>query len=104
MDIKVLLEKYILKRWPKDAQNEIVKDFNGHDIKANTKLKVTTRYKFLGPMYVKLIARASECGEAYELALGGYNELSKKIKYILKKKKNLILVKLILTKKIHQMR
>uniref|UniRef100_A0A7N2N736 FAR1 domain-containing protein n=1 Tax=Quercus lobata TaxID=97700 RepID=A0A7N2N736_QUELO len=46
----VLLEKYILKRWPKDAQNEIVQDFNGHDIKANTKLKVTTRYKFLGPM------------------------------------------------------
>ena len=60
MDIKVLLEKYILKRWPKDAQNEIVQDFNGHDIKANTKLKVTTRYKFLGPMYVKLIALASE--------------------------------------------
>ena len=77
MDIKVLPEKYILKRWTKDAKNEIVQDFNGRDIKANTKLEVTTRYKFLGPMYVKLIACASECEEAYELALGSYNELSK---------------------------
>ncbi|XP_050241042.1 protein FAR1-RELATED SEQUENCE 5-like [Quercus robur] len=57
MDIKVLPEKYILKRWTKDAKNEIVQDFNGHGIKADTKLEVTTRYKFLGPMYVKLIAQ-----------------------------------------------
>ncbi|KAF3946630.1 hypothetical protein CMV_027126 [Castanea mollissima] len=88
MDIKVLPEKYILKRWTKDAKNEIVQDFNGRDIKSDTKLEVTTRYKFLGPMYVKLIARASECEEAYELALGSYNELSKKIDDILRKKSN----------------
>ena len=56
MDIKVLPEKYILKRWTKDAKNETVQDFNGRDIKADTKLKVTSRYKFLGPMHVKLIA------------------------------------------------
>ncbi|KAK4544310.1 hypothetical protein RGQ29_033010 [Quercus rubra] len=60
MDIKVLPKKYILKRWTKDAKNEIVQDFNGCDIKADCKLEVTTRYKFLGPIYVKLIARASE--------------------------------------------
>ncbi|KAK4608137.1 hypothetical protein RGQ29_001804 [Quercus rubra] len=78
MDIKVLLEKYILKRWTKDAKNEIVQDFNGRDIKADSKLEVTTRYKFL----------ASECEEAYELALGSYNELSKKIDDILRKNSN----------------
>ena len=39
-------------------------------------------------MYVKLITRANECKEAYELALGSYNELSKKIYDILKKKSN----------------
>ncbi|XP_075660953.1 protein FAR1-RELATED SEQUENCE 1-like [Castanea sativa] len=88
MDIKVLPEKYILKRWTKDAKNEIVQDFNGRDIKSDTKLEVTTRYKFFGLMYVKLIARASECEEAYELALGSYNELSKKIDDILRKKSN----------------
>ena len=76
-----------------------MQDFNGRDIKANTKLEVTTRYKFLDPMYIKLIAQASECEEVYELALGSYNELSKKIDDILRK--NLIPVKLILTKKIH---
>ena len=39
-------------------------------------------------MYVKLITRASACEEAYELALGSYNELSKKIDDILRKKSN----------------
>ena len=65
-----------------------MQDFNGRDIKANTKLEVTTRYKFLDPMYIKLIAQASECEELYELALGSYNELSKKIDDILRKKSN----------------
>ena len=65
-----------------------MQDFNGRDIKANTKLEVTTRYKFLDPMYIKLIAQASECEEVYELALGSYNELSKKIDDILRKKSN----------------
>jgi len=40
-------------------------------------------------MYVKLITRASECEEAYELALGSYNELrKKKFDDILRKKSN----------------
>jgi len=88
MDIKVLPEKYILKRWTKDEKNEIVQNFNGRDIKADINLEVTTQYKFWGPMYVKLITRASECEEAYELALGSYNELSKKIDDILRKISN----------------
>ena len=54
-------------------------------------------------MYVKLITRASACEEAYELALGSYNELRKK-KLMISLEKNPIPVKLILTKKIHQMR
>jgi zinc finger SWIM domain-containing protein 3 len=49
MNIKVLPEKSILKRWTKDAKNEIVQDFNGHDIKANTKLEVTTHIHFCAP-------------------------------------------------------
>ena len=67
MNIKVLPEKYILKRWTKDPKDEIMQDFNGHDIKANTKLEVTTQFTFLCPMYVKLITKAVECEEAYKL-------------------------------------
>ncbi|KAG6708290.1 hypothetical protein I3842_06G073800, partial [Carya illinoinensis] len=79
MDIKVLPEKYILKRWTKEAKNESVQDFNGHDIITDTNLEVTTRYKSLCPLYVKLISRAAECEEAYMLALENYKELSGKI-------------------------
>ena len=89
MDIKVLPEKYILQRWTKDAKNEIVQDFNGHDIKANTKLEVTTRFTFLCPMQVKLITKAVECEEANKLALENYIELSKKIDNIFGRKSNL---------------
>ncbi|XP_042941212.1 protein FAR1-RELATED SEQUENCE 5-like [Carya illinoinensis] len=75
MDIKVLPEKYILKRWTKEAKNESVQDFNGHDIITDTNLEVTTRYKSLCPLYVKLISRAAECEEAYMLTLENYKEI-----------------------------
>jgi len=41
MNIKVLPDKYILKRWTKDARNEILQDFNGHEIIVDTNLEVT---------------------------------------------------------------
>ncbi|XP_059455217.1 protein FAR-RED IMPAIRED RESPONSE 1-like [Corylus avellana] len=89
MNIKVLPEKYILKRWTKNARNEIVQDFNGHEIIIDTNLEVTYRYKSLCPMYVKLISRAVECEEAYNIALENYAELSKKIEDVMKMKSNL---------------
>jgi len=49
MNIKVLPKKYILKRWTKDARNEIVQDFNGHEIIIDTNLEVT-KYKSFVPL------------------------------------------------------
>jgi hypothetical protein len=86
MNIKVLPKKYILKRWTKDARNEVVQDFNRHEIIIDTNLEVTNRYKSLCPLYVKLISRAVECEEAYKIALENYNELIKKIKDVVKRK------------------
>jgi zinc finger SWIM domain-containing protein 3 len=89
MNIKVLPEKYILKRWTKNARNEIVQDFNGHEIIIDTNLEVTNRYRSLCPMYVKLISRAVECEEAYNIALENYAELSKKIEDVMRMKSDL---------------
>ncbi|GLT69779.1 hypothetical protein SLA2020_419050 [Shorea laevis] len=80
MNIKVLPEKYILKRWTKDARNEIVQDLNGHEIIIDNNSEVTNRYKSLCPLYVKLISRAVECEEAYKIALENHAELSKRLK------------------------
>ncbi|XP_059436424.1 protein FAR1-RELATED SEQUENCE 9-like [Corylus avellana] len=89
MNIKVLPDKYILKRWTKDARNEIVQDFNGHEIIIDSKLEVTNRYKSLCPLYVKLISRAVECEEAYKIVLENYTELSKKIEDVVRRKSDL---------------
>jgi zinc finger SWIM domain-containing protein 3 len=86
MNIKVLPKKYILKRWTKDARNEVVQDFNRHERIIDTNLEVTNRYKSLCPLYVKLISRAVECEEAYKIALENYNKLIKKIKDVVKRK------------------
>jgi zinc finger SWIM domain-containing protein 3 len=89
MNIKVLPKKYILKRWTKDARNEIVQDFNGQEIIIDTNLEFTTRYKSLCPLYVKLISRAAECEEAYKIALENYTELNKKIEDVMRRKSDL---------------
>jgi adenylate kinase family enzyme len=89
MNIKVLPNKYILKRWTKDARNEIVQDFNGHEIIIDTNLEFTNRYKSLCLLYVKLISRAAECEEAYKIALENYTELSKKIEDVMRRKSDL---------------
>jgi len=89
MNIKVLPEKYILKRWTKNARNEIVQDFNGLEIIIDTNLEVTNRYKSLCPLYVKLISRAVECEEGYKIALENYTELSKKIEDVVRRKSDL---------------
>ena len=39
MNIKLLPEKYILKRWTRDARSEIVQDMHGKDIVENPKLE-----------------------------------------------------------------
>jgi zinc finger SWIM domain-containing protein 3 len=89
MNIKVLPNKYILKRWTKDARNEIVQDFNGHEIIIDTNLEFTNRYKSLCPLYVKLIIRAAECEESYKIALENYTELRKKIEDVMRRKSDL---------------
>jgi hypothetical protein len=49
MNIKVLSKKYILKRWTKDARNEAVQGFNGHEIIIDTNLEVA-KYKSFVPL------------------------------------------------------
>ncbi|OMO83834.1 Zinc finger, PMZ-type [Corchorus olitorius] len=65
MNIKLIPDEYILKRWNKNARDGNVKDFDGHDVEMDPKLQVTTRYKWLCSNMIKIASRALECQEAY---------------------------------------
>ncbi|XP_072970800.1 protein FAR1-RELATED SEQUENCE 5-like isoform X1 [Typha angustifolia] len=85
MDIKYIPDRYIMKRWTKNARDPTLQDLQGRIIQADTTSEVSSRYKYLCPKYVRLVARASECEEAFRL-LDQYSvELSKKVKEILQK-------------------
>ncbi|KAJ3675138.1 hypothetical protein LUZ60_004180 [Juncus effusus] len=86
MDVKQLPERYILRRWSKFAR-----DIDPHDlgpprvIQQDTTLEVSSRYKHLCPKYIKLVNRASECEESFQLLDKYYVELNAKVQEILSK-------------------
>jgi hypothetical protein len=47
MNIKLIPEAYILKRWTKEARSSIVQDNKGKDIVEDPKLEKLKRYKSL---------------------------------------------------------
>ncbi|KAI8527747.1 hypothetical protein RHMOL_Rhmol12G0098600 [Rhododendron molle] len=89
MDIKLIPERYILKRWTRDAKAGIVKDFKGREVEGDNKLKVTNRYRMLCPELVKLASRAVECEEASALVASYMNEMFEKVEDILKNKRDM---------------
>ncbi|KAF7147936.1 hypothetical protein RHSIM_Rhsim03G0118100 [Rhododendron simsii] len=89
MDIKLIPERYILKRWTRDAKAGIVKDFKGREVEGDNKLKVTNRYRMLCPELVKLASRAAECEEASALVASYMIEMFEKVEDILKNKRDM---------------
>ncbi|XP_059306355.1 protein FAR1-RELATED SEQUENCE 5-like [Lycium ferocissimum] len=77
--------EYILKRWTIDAKAEDIKEVDGQDIEINDpKLITTNRYRVLCPIFVKLVTKASETDDGYKEAIVCANELSSKLKEIMK--------------------
>lgn len=82
----VLPEKYIIRRWTKNAMDGIAQDFNSPKIQADGYSDIANRYEYLCHIFVKLVARAGECEEAFKVAVQITNELRVKILKIFSRK------------------
>jgi len=79
MNIKLLPERYILKRWTRDARSGIVQDMHGKDIMENPKLDVALRYKNLCKMFISLASRAADFEDCYLLVEDALHSVSKQV-------------------------
>lgn len=67
MDIKVVPDQYILKRWTKQARSGCVYDAKGNEVEGDVKLVATQRYREICPLLVRIATEASGSQEAYSL-------------------------------------
>ncbi|KAL4626268.1 hypothetical protein ACB092_05G084100 [Castanea dentata] len=82
LDIKLIPNRYIVKRWRRDAKDRSGKNFTTHNIKPDTRLEYVDRHQDLCPKYIQLVNEACETKE-------GHNILSLAIADLKKKKKKL---------------
>ena len=82
LDINIIPDAYILKRWTREAKNGYVIDSIGKDVHGDVNLKVTQRYRRLCPRLVRLASRAAEIEEAYALVESVTKELEKQVEDI----------------------
>ncbi|KAK9282735.1 hypothetical protein L1049_010955 [Liquidambar formosana] len=85
-DLKMKLmipERYILKRWTKNARAGFVTDVHGREIQENPKLEVGARYNNLCNTYVKLVGKGAASREACDLLENNASELCAKLEEIL---------------------
>ena len=82
LDIKIIPDAYILKRWTREAKNGYVIDSIGKDVHRDVNLKVTQRYRRSCPRLVRLALRAAEIEEAYALVESVTKELEKQVEDI----------------------
>jgi hypothetical protein len=73
MNIKILPEKYILKRWTREAKEWTIEDRNGRLVIEDTKLDMTRRNRDLCRKFTKIVAQAAHTEELFifvDVALG----------------------------------
>ncbi|KAF7801264.1 protein FAR1-RELATED SEQUENCE 5-like [Senna tora] len=79
----VIPEKYILKRWTKNARSGCVMDNNGRIIKEDPNLAVSNRFKDLSRNAVQIASKAAKSDDALKFFSKKLVELSMKIDKIL---------------------
>lgn len=65
MNIKVLPEHYILKRWTREARCGSIQDIRGDNVIENPKIDATRRYQNLARKFLSLASRAADYEEIY---------------------------------------
>ncbi|CAJ2663636.1 unnamed protein product [Trifolium pratense] len=86
MNIKLIPEHYILKRWTRDARLGSNKDWQGKHVELDVKADFMKRYNELCPRMIKLINKASVDHETYTFLSKVSEESNKIIDDILEKK------------------
>ncbi|KAL6650630.1 hypothetical protein ACP70R_009555 [Stipagrostis hirtigluma subsp. patula] len=89
MDIKYLPDRYIMKRWTKYARCLTSAEVPNQTFQADKSFEFSSRYKYMCQKYVRLVARASECGESYRVLDRFWFELGKKVDDILQKQSSI---------------
>ena len=79
VNIKHLPERYILKRWTRDARSGIIQDMNGREIVENPKLDATLWYKNLCKIFIPLASRAADFEDGYLLVEETLHTASKQV-------------------------
>jgi zinc finger SWIM domain-containing protein 3 len=77
LDIKTILDIYILKRWRKEAKSGYILE-NTTSVEDDVNLTVTQRYRRLCPKLVRLASRAADTGETSALLERMIEEYEKK--------------------------
>jgi len=86
MNIKLIPQHYILKRWTRDARLGSNQDLKGQRIELDIKAYFMKRYNELCPQMVKLANKASKSHETYTFLSKVYEESDKIIDDMLAKK------------------
>ena len=86
MNIKLIPETYILKRWTRNARLGSDQDWKGRHVELDIKAHFMNRYNELCSRMVKLTNKASETHETYTFLSKVYEESSKIIDDMLAKK------------------
>ncbi|XP_057771200.1 protein FAR1-RELATED SEQUENCE 5-like [Salvia miltiorrhiza] len=79
MDIKILPEHYILKRWTREARSGVVQDYVGNEVEEDPKLQSTERYRKLCRMLIRLATEACIYPSTFSLVHETMHDLSKKV-------------------------
>jgi hypothetical protein len=65
INMKVLLEHYILKRWTHEARCGVVQDNRRNNVIENPKIDATRRYQNLSCKFLSIASRTVDYGEIY---------------------------------------
>ncbi|GAU40431.1 hypothetical protein TSUD_397500 [Trifolium subterraneum] len=66
-DVKVVPEKYILRRWTREARCGIVKDFRGNEVEGDPKLSRTRMFRQVVSKFIRAATDASSSEECLEI-------------------------------------
>ncbi|XP_004490690.1 protein FAR1-RELATED SEQUENCE 5-like [Cicer arietinum] len=79
-DVKVIPEKYILRRWTREARCGIVHDFRGKEVEGDPKLSRTRKFRQVVSKFIRVAAEASPCEEHLKIVDNYVDVMCKKIK------------------------
>ena len=78
-DVKAIPEKYILRRWTREARSGVVQDVRGKKVEEYPKLSRTRRYRQVVSNFIKGAAEESPCEEDLKIVEDCVDAMRKKI-------------------------